>query len=572
MVLCCGTLSRVRLRRRAIFACAALAVLAAAAGGAGAPVGAGASARAPIFTGLGFESCTAPSLSALGAWLASPYRAVGIYIGGVNRACPDGNLSASWVASAKAGGWSLLPLYVGLQAPCVGRKHLALIDPGSAASQGAAAADDAADRALAVGLAPGDPIYFDMEGYATDDAACSQVVQSFLSAWVGALRGLGYTAGVYGSAASTIRDLVALASGGAGPVPDDVWIAHWNGKQSVFGDPYVPDSYWTDHQRLHQYVGGHDETYGDVTLNIDSDAVDAAVSRLVSAPAAGGASPAGSAATGDGQATVTWPAGAFSEPATVTLTASALQRAYRGFAAGSYLVQLSTVTAEGGAPLTRFVAPLSIRFRAPQAGVVPAFSSDSKRWTALLRLPSAKLPAGAIAGYICRPDGSVVVQTLAPGWFGLLRDVAPPIVSGRMTGRFVGKALLLAWPPARDNSGTVTRYQILLDGTPVATASGTRHASTLHLNLPRTRSVFRIAASDAAGNRSAPSRALLVVPRPRPAGVPRVIPAWAWRLLAWQRGGRTGRRPPTPHPVPRWYWRWASWQKQPLRVANAPGR
>src|SRR5581483_373627 len=52
------------------------------------------------FTGLGFDTCTAPSLSALGAWLASPYRAVGIYVGGVNRACGDGNLSASWVTGA----------------------------------------------------------------------------------------------------------------------------------------------------------------------------------------------------------------------------------------------------------------------------------------------------------------------------------------------------------------------------------------------------------------------------------------------------------------------------------------
>ena len=41
------------------------------------------SARAAVFTGYGFDACTAPDLPTLGAWLASPYRAIGIYVGGV---------------------------------------------------------------------------------------------------------------------------------------------------------------------------------------------------------------------------------------------------------------------------------------------------------------------------------------------------------------------------------------------------------------------------------------------------------------------------------------------------------
>jgi len=65
-------------------------------------------ARAGVFTGYGFDACTAPSIGALDAWTASPYRAVGIYIGGVNRACRDGNLSASWVATSLSMGWTPL--------------------------------------------------------------------------------------------------------------------------------------------------------------------------------------------------------------------------------------------------------------------------------------------------------------------------------------------------------------------------------------------------------------------------------------------------------------------------------
>ena len=73
-----------------IAAIVAAALLIGASGGAAAPQ----AARAGIFTGYGFEACTAPSLAALKAWSASPYRAVGIYLGGTNRACADGNLSA----------------------------------------------------------------------------------------------------------------------------------------------------------------------------------------------------------------------------------------------------------------------------------------------------------------------------------------------------------------------------------------------------------------------------------------------------------------------------------------------
>ena len=84
-----------------------------------------AGAHTSIYTGYGFDACTAPSLASLQAWTASPYRALGIYIGGVNRACGDGNLSASWVTGAVSAGWSLMPLYVGLQAPCVSQSKLA---------------------------------------------------------------------------------------------------------------------------------------------------------------------------------------------------------------------------------------------------------------------------------------------------------------------------------------------------------------------------------------------------------------------------------------------------------------
>jgi hypothetical protein len=138
-------------------------------------------ARGGVFTGYGFDACTAPSSAALNAWSASPYRALGIYLGGVNRACADGHLNSAWVSSTLASGWSLLPLYVGLQAPCVSGK-LAKISSNitTAANQGRAAADDAVSLTTKFGLPGGTPIYFDMEGYSTTNASCTKVVQSFV--------------------------------------------------------------------------------------------------------------------------------------------------------------------------------------------------------------------------------------------------------------------------------------------------------------------------------------------------------------------------------------------------------
>ena len=49
-------------------------------------------------------------------------------------------------------------------------------------------------------------------------------------------------------------------------------------------DPYVPSSAWARHQRLHQFRGGHDETYGGVTINIDTDYVDGATVGAAAPP------------------------------------------------------------------------------------------------------------------------------------------------------------------------------------------------------------------------------------------------------------------------------------------------
>ena len=74
-------------------------------------------ASATDFTGKGFDACAAPSSATMTTWLRlSPYRAVGIYIGGSDRACAQPALTASWVSQQQAAGWHFMPIYVGPQA------------------------------------------------------------------------------------------------------------------------------------------------------------------------------------------------------------------------------------------------------------------------------------------------------------------------------------------------------------------------------------------------------------------------------------------------------------------------
>lgn len=227
------------------------------------------------FTGKGFDACTAPSSAAMQAWLSSPYRAVNVYIGGVNRGCPQPNLTASWVSTQTSQGWALIPTYVGLQAPCASFLRELDLNLTTAATQGRAAADDAVVQAGSLGMGAGSVIYFDMEAYPTTDSGCRQAVLTFLSNWSTRLHELGYRSGVYSSANSGIHDLVGVYNSTAFVRPDHVWFARWDDVATV-SDPVIPATDWATHQRIKQYHGGHDETYGNVTINIDNDYLDVA--------------------------------------------------------------------------------------------------------------------------------------------------------------------------------------------------------------------------------------------------------------------------------------------------------
>lgn len=229
----------------------------------------------------GFDTCSAPSLGAMQTWYRyTTYRAVGVYIGGGDRACPAGNLTPGWVGAVSAEGWSLIPIYVGLQPPCVLAKKLKKMSPASAAQQGAAEADDAANQAAAYGMAAGSPVYFDLEAFKETDQGCATAVMTYLSAWTRELHARGYYSGVYGSADSGMASLAsAVQTQSSFAAPDAIWIARWD-KQERTGDGSVPDPMWSRHQRIKQFQGGHVEKHGGVSIEIDGDYLDGPVARV----------------------------------------------------------------------------------------------------------------------------------------------------------------------------------------------------------------------------------------------------------------------------------------------------
>lgn len=249
----------------------------------------GGTARVPLarlssaseYTGLGFDACTAPSRRSMSAWATSPYRAIGVYVGGLNRGCAQPNLTASWVAEQTAAGWHLIPTYVGLQAPTSSCSSCAKLSTSlaTATAQGGEAATDAVDQARIAGIGEGSPIYFDMESYSRTTSA-TEATLAFLGAWTSRLHALGYDSGVYSSSASGIADLASRLGSGYGQ-PDDLWVANWDGRANTTGS-YFPAGAWTGHERIHQYLGGHDETYGGVTINIDNDYVEGATAGAAS--------------------------------------------------------------------------------------------------------------------------------------------------------------------------------------------------------------------------------------------------------------------------------------------------
>jgi hypothetical protein len=239
------------------------------------------------FTGYGFDQCLTPTQAKMDAWHEhSPFSAVGIYISGKSRACRNQpNLTRTWVATQLARHWKLLPITLGPQASCLDRFPRygddPTINPSSrnnyvgARRQGWAEAESAVAAAGRLGIVPGSTLWYDLEGFTLSNTHCRESALRFLHSWTRGVHDLGYVSGVYSSAGSGIKmlDDARVERPGQFTLPDAIWIARWDGVANT-STSYISNKGWADGQRVKQYRGGHNETHGGVTINIDSNYLD----------------------------------------------------------------------------------------------------------------------------------------------------------------------------------------------------------------------------------------------------------------------------------------------------------
>ncbi len=236
----------------------------------------------------GFDVCGLPSIATMQAWWnESPYSIYGLYLGGVQLPAQCVTATPAWVSAVHQQGWSFIPTWVGLQAPCSPWSKKMSADPAVSYQQGRQEADSASTKSAMLGLTNnglgGTIIYYDMEVYGGASLACRQAAASFMNGWVERLGELGNIAGGYGAHNSYVEDWATLAH-----VPTDVWAASW---YADYYDPYATvdnitwlQGLWVNHQRIRQYAGDHHESWGGIGMGIDSDVADG----LVAMPPAGG--------------------------------------------------------------------------------------------------------------------------------------------------------------------------------------------------------------------------------------------------------------------------------------------
>jgi len=274
-------------------------VLTAAAIGGGAPAdaaGSGAARKDNVvtpgnLTGYGFDQCRTPEQWKMDRWLqSSPFWAVGIYISGDSRACLEQpELTPNWVSTQLANGWRLLPITLGPQASCqprfprYGTDATIIPKPGTSGRYGKARKQGNAEAAKSVaaaqdlGIAAGSTLWYDLEGFDLANTRCRASALAFLSGWTWQIHQLGYVSGVYSSAGSGIKMLDDARANGRTDVelPDLIWVARWDGRANTTTEAqYLRADGWQPHARVKQYQGGHDETYGGVTINIDRNFLD----------------------------------------------------------------------------------------------------------------------------------------------------------------------------------------------------------------------------------------------------------------------------------------------------------
>ncbi|HEY7483458.1 MAG TPA: glycoside hydrolase domain-containing protein [Streptosporangiaceae bacterium] len=243
-------------------------------------------AYSAIQVALGFDACAAPTMAQMRTWWDnSPYWDIGIYIGGTARGCAQPNLTAQWLDDVQdinvGGAWGLLPIWVGPQSQCVQQATIPATKRFSnvaqtAYTQGTQEAQSAVVQAIALGFELDElPLVYDLEGFDAQNpanATCLAAAQQFIQGWTEGLHnGANYQSGVYGSTCSSGLSALADPPVRGTSIPDFIWGADYDGNPSTSAMRCVPSGKWPLFSRHKQFMGPHNETYGGLTINIDTD-------------------------------------------------------------------------------------------------------------------------------------------------------------------------------------------------------------------------------------------------------------------------------------------------------------
>ncbi|WP_435769864.1 glycoside hydrolase domain-containing protein [Nocardioides sp. SYSU DS0651] len=241
------------------------------------------------WSGYAFDACRAPSQAVMDRWrTASPFTGVGIYLGGIHRACEQRHLTSRWVTRQIRSGWQLLPIWVGPQASCTGYDHRIDGRPGrsgrydAARTRGTREARRAAATARSLRVPKGEVIFYDIEPFDTRRERCRRSSLVFLEAWTNEIHREGYRSGVYSHVNSGIS---LLSRTGAGYVrPDAVWYA-WIDQAGAMPREHVADHTFMHTSRVHQYALDTKVEFGGVKMAIDWNFVSLGARRPVTSTA-----------------------------------------------------------------------------------------------------------------------------------------------------------------------------------------------------------------------------------------------------------------------------------------------
>jgi len=180
-------------------------------------------------------------------------------------------------------------------------------------------------------------------------------------------------------------------------------------------------------------------------------------------------------------------------------------------AATTAVVEVTARWALAGTQLRTFGAPLDILLPASATGVLPGRLVNGT-WRAIEPLATpGVLPAGATDGWY-RDGAGIHVLTRTLSVFGLIRDVEPP--EPPSVGGIVDQhGLTLRWAHGRDNSGLVGGVDLYVNGVHFQTFGPTELEANLGPADADDTRAFTLVQRDAAGNASAPTPRVVVIPQ-----------------------------------------------------------